>query len=125
MKRLFICLALLACAACSGGSSSGTTTTPSSPPLAPTNETFTGTVSVGGSDIHQFVVKLSNGLVAATLTAAGPPPTIAMGLGIGTIVTGTCSLLAGGSIIATASTTPQLSGTNFQSGTYCIAVFDV
>jgi hypothetical protein len=125
MKRLFICLALLASAACSGGSSSGTPTTPSSPPLAPTNDTFTGTVSVGGSDAHQFVVKLSNGLLTATLTAAGPPPTIAMGLGIGTISSGTCTLIPNGSIITTAGATAQLTGANFQAGTYCVAVFDV
>ena len=127
MKRFFICLTLLAaCAACSGGSSSSPSTAPSSsPPLAPTNETFTGTVSVGGSDSHQFVVKLSNGLVSATLTAAGPPSTIAMGLAIGAVSAGTCTLLPNGSIITSASATPQLSGTNFQNGTYCVAVFDV
>ena len=126
MKRFFSCLTLLAaCAACSGGSSSGPSTAPSSPPLAPTNDTFTGTVSVGGSDSHQFVVKLSNGLVSATLTAAGPPATIAMGLAIGAVSGGTCTLIPNGSIIASASATPQLSGTNFQSGTYCVAVFDV
>jgi hypothetical protein len=125
MKRFFTCLALLACAACSGGSSTGSSTAPSSPPLSPTNETFTGTVSVGGSDAHQFVVKLSNGLVTATLTAVGPPPTIAMGLGIGLISSGSCTLLPNGSVIATAGTTPQLSGPNFQNGTYCVAVFDV
>lgn len=125
MKRFLTCLALLACAGCSGSSTSGAPTTPSSPPLAPTNETFTGTVSVGGNDTHQFIVKLSNGLVTATLTAAGPPPAIAMGLGIGAISSGTCTLLPNGSIIASASTTPQLSGTNFLSGTYCVAVFDV
>src|SRR5215831_17972430 len=107
MKRFFICLTLLAaCAACSGGSSSGPSTAPSSsPPLAPTNDTFTGTVSVGGSDAHQFVVKLSNGLLTATLTAAGPPPTIAMGLGIGTISSGTCTLIPNGSIITPAGAT--------------------
>src|SRR5215470_13233201 len=127
MKRFFTCLTLVAaCAACSGGSSSGPSTAPSSsPPLAPTNETFTGTVSVGGSDAHQFVVKLSNGLVAATLTAAGPPTTIAMGLAIGTISSGTCTLIPNGSIITPAGASPQLSGTNFQAGTYCVAVFDV
>src|SRR5262245_32977727 len=127
MKRFLTCLTLLAaCAACSGGSStSAPSPAPSSPPLAPTNDIFTGTVSVGGSDSHQFVVKLSNGLVSATLTAAGPPATIAMGLAIGAVSGGTCTLLPNGSIIASASTTPQLSGTNFQNGTYCVAVFDV
>ena len=82
-------------------------------------------MSVGGSDAHQFVVKLSNGQVTATLTAAGPPPTIAMGLGLGAISSGVCTLLPNGSIVATAGPTAQLGGTNFPNGTYCVAVFDV
>jgi hypothetical protein len=125
MKRFLAGLALLACSACSGGSSGSTPTTPSTPPLAPTSETFTGTVSVGGSDSHSFVVKLSNGLLTATLTATSPSSTVPMGLGIGTSSNGTCSLLSGGAVIATASTTAQLTGTNFASGTYCVQVFDV
>ena len=124
MNRFLVGLALLALSACSGGTS-GSSTTPSTPPLPPTNETFTGTVSVGGTDAHSFVVKLSNGLVSANLTSAGPPPTIAMGLGIGIIQNGTCSVLQGGAVIATAGATAQLSGTNFTAGTYCVAVFDV
>ena len=44
-------------------------TSPSTtPPLAPTSETFTGTVPVGGNDVHAFVVNLSNGQVTADLT---------------------------------------------------------
>ena len=125
MKRFLAGLALVACSACSGGSSGAAPTSPSTPPLPPTSETFTGTVLVGGSDSHPFVVKLSNGLVTANLTAAGPPPTVAMGLGIGTISNGICSVLSGGAVIATASTTAQLTGTNFQNGTYCVQVFDV
>ena len=125
MKRFLAGLALVGLSACSGGTSGGSSTTPTTPPLPPTSETFTGTVSVGGTDSHSFVVKLSNGLVTANLTAAGPPPTIAMGLGIGVISSGVCQVLSGGAVIATASTTAQLTGTNFQSGTYCVAVFDV
>jgi len=123
MKRFLAGVALLACAACSGGSSGGAPTTPSTPALPPTSETFTGTVPVGGSDSHPFVVKLSNGLVTANLTAASPA--VAMGLGIGTIANGVCSVLSGGAVIATAGTTAQLTGTNFQNGTYCVQVFDV
>jgi hypothetical protein len=125
MKRFLAGVALLACSACSGGSSGGTPTTPSTPPLAPTSEIFTGTVPVGGSDTHTFVVKLSNGLLTATLTSTSPSATVPMGLGIGTIVNGVCSVLSGGAVIATASSTPQLTGTNFASGTYCVQVFDV
>jgi hypothetical protein len=125
MRRIVVSVLLLACAACSGGSSSGAPTAPSSPPLAPTTEIFLGTVAVGSSDSHPFVVTLSNGQVTATLTAAGPPSTIAMGLGIGVISSGTCTLLPNGSIITPAGSVPQLSGSNFQNGTYCVAVFDV
>jgi len=125
MKRFLVGLALAVLSACSSGTSGGSSTTPSTPPLPPTNEIFTGTVSVGGTDAHSFVVKLSNGLVTANLTSAGPPATIAMGLGIGTISNGACSVLQGGAVIATAGPTAQLSGTNFTAGTYCVAVFDV
>jgi hypothetical protein len=121
MKRFLAGFVLLACSACSGGSSGGAPTTPSTPPLPPTSETFTGTVPVGGSDSHSFVVKLSNGLLTANLTAA----TVPMGLGIGTFSNGVCSVLSGGAVIATASTTAQLTGTNIQNGTYCVQVFDV
>lgn len=125
MKRCLACVALLVCTACSGGSNSGSPTPPSTPPLAPTSETFTGTVAVGGSDSHAFVVNLSNGQVTADLTAAGPPTTIAMGLGIGTFSSGVCSLLQNGAVVTTAGPTAQLSGSNFTTGTYCVAVFDV
>ena len=125
MKRFCVCLALLACAACSGGSSSGSSTSPSTPPLAPTSETFTGTVPVGGNDVHAFIVNLSNGQVTADLTAAGPPATIAMGLGLGTISSGVCSLFQNGSIVTPPGPTAQIGGNNFTTGTYCVAVFDV
>ncbi len=101
--------------ACSGGSNSGSSTAPSTPPLVPTSDMFTGTVPVGGSDAHNFVVNLSNGQVTADLTAAGPPTTIAMGLGIGTVSSGTCTLLPNGYTITTPGPTSQLGGNNFSS----------
>src|SRR5262245_36041484 len=124
MKRLFVCLGLVAATACSGGSNAGSSTTPSTPPLAPTSEVFTGTVPVGGADTHAFTIRLSNGQVTANLTAAGPPPTIAMGLGIGVVSNGVCSLLNNGAILATPGPSPQWAATNFSTGTYCVAVFD-
>ena len=125
MKRLVACLALLSLAACSGGSSSSSPTSPSSPPLAPTSETFTGTVPVGGTDVHNFVVNLSNGQVTAALTAAGPPPTIAMGLGIGAIQSGACTLFTNLSVITTAGASAQTGANNVPSGAYCVVVGDV
>ena len=124
MKRCLALVLLLASTGCSGGSNSSPTIAPSTtPPLAPTSETFTGTVPVGGSDFHAFTVALNNGQLTAALTAAGPPPTIFMGLGVGTVTSGTCTLITGGSAIIQAGPTAQLSG-QVNAGTYCVAVFD-
>jgi hypothetical protein len=63
------------------------------------------------------------GQVNAILTAAGPPSTIYMGLGIGTYSSGTCTLLSGGSVITQAGSVAQLSGT-INAGSYCVQVYD-
>ena len=115
--------ALLAASAC-GGSGTTSSTTVTGPSATPTTEAFTGTVAVGGSATHSFTVTLSNGQVNVILTAAGPPATIFMGLGIGTPSGATCTLLSGGSLATPAGSLAQLSGTA-QAGTYCIAVYDV
>ena len=125
MKHFLAGLALVACTACSGGSNSGSATAPSTPPLAPTSDTFTGSVPVGGSDVHSFVVNLANGQVTADLTAAGPPTTILMGLGIGSLSNGTCSLFPNLSVVVSPGPSPQTGGNNVPSGTYCVAIFDV
>ena len=57
------------------------------------------------------------------LTAAGPPTTIYMGVGIGTPTAGSCSLLSSSQVLTQAGTTAQLTGT-VNAGTYCVAVFD-
>ena len=115
--------ALLTASAC-GGSSTSASTTVTGPSATPTTEVFAGTVAVGGSAVHSFTVTLSNGQVNVILTAAGPPATIFMGLGIGTPSGATCTLLSGGSLATPAGSLAQLSGTA-QAGTYCIAVYDV
>jgi hypothetical protein len=96
-------------------------------PVAPSGslstEAFSGTVDVGGSDSHTFSVVLSGGQLNVILTAAGPPTTIYMGLGIGTPAGGSCSLLSSSQVLTQAGTTAQLSGTA-NAGTYCVAVFD-
>ena len=110
--------------ACSGGS---TTTSPSTATAAATvtTDVFTGTVPVGGSDIHNFTVTLSNGQINVILTAAGPPSTIFMGLGVGTPNTdGSCSLFTGAAVTTQAGTQAQLSGTA-QAGSYCVGLYDV
>jgi hypothetical protein len=107
--------------ACSGSDSAPTITTPAA---TTTTETFTGTVQPGfGFDFHPFTVA-QTGTVSVTLTAAGPPSTIFMGLGIGTPSATACAVISGDSTIAPASATAQLSGT-LSAGSYCVQVYDV
>jgi hypothetical protein len=126
MKRYLPLILVSAAIACSsGGGSTPSSTAPSTTaPRPPTVDTFTGTVPVRGNDSHSFVVALSNGQLTATLTAAGPPPTIAMGFGIGTPANGVCTVPANSTYIGPAGPTPQLSGTGITGGTYCVMVFD-
>jgi hypothetical protein len=80
---------------------------------------------MGGSDFHTFTV-VAAGEVDITLTAAGPPSTIFMGIGVGTPSSDgtTCALISGASTIQPAGNVPQLSGTA-NPGNYCISVYDV
>ena len=60
-----------------------------------------------------------------TLTAAGPPPTVAMGLGVGTLSADgvVCTVFPNTSVVAGAALRPQIAGT-IDAGTYCVTVFD-
>jgi hypothetical protein len=80
-------------------------------------------VDVGGKDVHPFTVALSGGQINVILTAAGPPSTIFMGLGVGTYSSGTCTLISNGSLVTQAGATAQLSGT-VNAGSYCVMVYD-
>jgi hypothetical protein len=107
----------LTMAACS---SSDPTSTVTSPSATTTTEPFTGTVQPNfGVDSHAFTVAQA-GSVSVTLSAAGPPATIFMGVGIGT----PSAIISGDSTIAPASATAQLTGT-LAAGSYCVQVYDV
>jgi hypothetical protein len=106
-------------AACTG-SNSTTAATPAT--VTRTTDTFTGTVAVGGSDFHSFPINAS-GTVDVTLTAAAPPPTIVMGISVGTPADGRCIALAGATASASAGATVQLSGVA-SPGTLCVDVHD-
>src|SRR5262245_3554531 len=95
-----------------------TTTTPAAP------ETFSGTIPVGGLAIHTFNV-LAAGPVTVTLNSAGPPPTIQLGLGIGTPTGTTCTFFSGGSTNTQAGSTAQLSGTLNTAGPACVEIYDI
>jgi hypothetical protein len=115
-----VILSLLAGAACS--SNNNTPTTPSQT-ITLTTDTFSGTVPVGGSDFHTFNVAQS-GELDVTLTAAGPPATISMGLGVGSLVSNACQLITGAFGTFQAGSTAQISGTA-GAGTFCVMVYDV
>jgi hypothetical protein len=101
-----------------GCGSSPSTTAPSTT----VTETFSGTVAVAGSDFHTFSASRA-GDVSVTLTAAGPPATIPMGVGIGIPSGATCTLVPGASTITAAGTSAQLVGL-ISNGTLCVQVYD-
>jgi hypothetical protein len=120
---LLVAGALAAGACATSSDPSGGSSTPAAPTPALVTENFTGSVAVGQSDTHPFTVTASNLAINVTLTAAGPPPTIFMGLGVGAQSGTTCQLLSGGYAIVQAGTSAQLSGT-ITSGAYCVVVQD-
>jgi hypothetical protein len=128
VKNLMLGLAgasLLAVAACSsGGDNASTAPTVIAPATPAVTDTFSGTVQVGGYDANPFTVTASGAAIAVTLTVAGPPATISMGLGVGSYVGTQCTLLSGGFGTYQAGTAAQLSGT-IASGQYCVMVYDV
>src|SRR5262245_15797178 len=127
MKQVFAAaLAALAltAAACTSGSSENTLPIFPAPTPPSTTETFTGTVQVGGGDIHTFSAAAGN--ISVTLTDAAPPAAIVMGLGLGTPATdGSCVFFSGAAVRAQAGTTAQLSGTLQSGGSLCVDVFDI
>ena len=125
-RSVLILLALAAtAAACSSGNNTSTlASTTTAPSATLVTDTFTGTVPVGGSDVHTFVVA-QTGTLSVTLTAAAPPPTIFMGLGVGTLSGSTCVFLSGGTTNVQAGANPQLTASSFAAGTYCVSVYDI
>ena len=118
------CIPLAAVLALAAPACSKDTTTPTTTASTPrTTDTFTGTVQIAGSDVHSFPVT-QTGQVEATLTAAGPPSTIVMGLMMGVTADSKCVPFAGASVRTPAATTPQLSGT-ISPGTLCVEVHDI
>jgi hypothetical protein len=121
MKRLgaFVCAAAVA-ACIAGCGNDASTTTPSD---TRTTESFSGTVPVGGSAFNSFRVS-ATGTTEVTLTAAGPPATIVMGVALGTVDDSGCTRLAGASVNTPAGTSAQLAGLT-TAGTLCVQVRDI
>jgi hypothetical protein len=88
-----------------------------------TTDTFSGTVPVSGSAYHTFSVTQS-GQVDLALTAATPPSTVLMGVGIGIVSDAACVTVAGASGRVQAGASAQLTGI-VSPGTMCAEIHDV
>jgi hypothetical protein len=121
-----MCVAALALAAAAAACDTTDPTLATTTPISPTNptvENFNGTVNQGSSDAHSFAILLNGGTLSITLTAAGPPSNVSVGLGIGSPSGGLCTPFQNGSLVTTAGGSPQLSG-QANAGSYCVTVFD-
>jgi hypothetical protein len=119
-----------------GGSTSTTTTTSPTTTLTYSTDILTGTVNtpVNGvlqSDFTTFTVNASGGSVGIALTSAIetlPGGTllvsVTMGVGVGTVVDGACSVASGSFVTAQPSNAVILGGTSITAGTYCVRVSD-
>jgi hypothetical protein len=122
-RLLTIALALVSamCVACNPFDlSPSDSTNPST--NGPTLETFSGSLSQGGSLTFTYTVTAA-GAVGVTLTAVTPATTSALGLGMGTSSGGTCTVTSSTSA-AIAGSAAQLSATE-NPGTYCVKVSDL
>ena len=122
-------LVLLAVSAmgCNTQTADNSTTTTTPTPTAPSqNEVFSGTLVPQGTNVHNFNVA-AVGTLTVTLTAAGPPATIFIAIGVGsptTTATGTtCSLIVTNTVQASAASV--ISGTVTAPGPFCLQVSDV
>jgi hypothetical protein len=107
-------------------SPSTTSTTGTTTGAAPTvSESFTGTLPVGGFKFFSFNIAV-NGTVNVTLnsvTGAGVPATVQLGLGIGQPSGIDCAATTNATAGVTAAA-PQATGT-FGPGLFCVRVYDV
>ena len=108
---------------CSGNNTTAPATTTTTTTTSPATEIFTSIVSPQGTATHSFSAATA-GTISVTLTTAGPPPTIVMGLGLGVPnpATSGCSLTT--SVNTAAGSTPQITRAA-DAGMYCIAILDL
>jgi uncharacterized lipoprotein YbaY len=117
-------LVVVLSAGCGGNTTTPTTTTTTVPAVATTTETFSGTLSVGGSVTYPFTVSQS-GTVSETLVSisgAGVPATVLVKMAIGTPGDSGCTATT--SSIIKAGTTAQVTATE-QPGVFCASLADV
>ena len=115
-------LAVFVAAVAPACNKSATPTAATSPAATRTTDTFSGTVTAGGRDIHNFPVT-AEGAIDVTLTAVAPASATVMGVSLGMAGDNGCAVLAGASTLTAAGTAAQLSGI-VTAGTMCVEVYD-
>jgi hypothetical protein len=107
----------LTLAACDNGE---TITAPTPNPTV--TETFTGSVTRNGSQLHAFVATAA-GTVTATITAVDPADSPAFGFSMGTLdlITGVCTAVLTN---RTATTSAVLTGNVVGITSLCVQLFD-
>lgn len=118
MLRLLIATLAVTVSACSGLIDD----LPTTPDPVITTETFTGTLTVNGSQTHA-VFTLATGAVVATVTSLGAEPPAKIGFSMGTLsATGTCTVVLRND---NAVTTTALTGTvSTLQGSLCVSIYD-
>jgi hypothetical protein len=92
-------------------------------PVTPTiTESFNGTLTIGGNNLHTFQVS-KIGALKVTLTDIEPGAAVRLSVGTPSTATGICSPLNG--LTTVAGVDAQISGTATIPGTFCISVSDV
>ncbi|MEP7117135.1 MAG: hypothetical protein ABI880_06115 [Acidobacteriota bacterium] len=86
-----------------------------------TTDTFTGTLAIGATATHPFVVKRA-GAVTLTLTALAPDNTAAVGLGLGSWDGTSCTVqISTDQAIVGTAYAASLSG----AGNFCVVLIDL
>jgi hypothetical protein len=115
-------LALAVLGAACGNTNTPTPTTPTAP-TSPVTETLNGSMAKNGTAIRTFTASKS-GTVSVTLSAAGPPSSIVLGLGLGIRGATGADCRFSTTINTPAGAAAQLTAA-VDAGTYCAGTYDI
>jgi hypothetical protein len=118
--RVLVLCALVTSTPLLSGACSKSTDSATAPDPVTKVETFSGSLTRSGVNVHPFTVSVA-GAVAIGLTEIAPVATLALGVGIGTWDGTTCTSLTTNDNAHMGST--ALSGTA-QIGNFCVRVYD-
>jgi hypothetical protein len=127
--EVFAVSLLIACGLSSACGKNASTTSPTSATTTAdtVNETFAGTLPVGGSAFYSISLATS-GTVTATLTNIGGdnvPPSVMVNLGIGTLSAFNCSASSTSVQVSGTAQVPAFVSASEQSGVFCVLISDI